>query len=738
MKARTCDLCEDLSPKIVRGIGPTNPKLIILGSAPDEDDERKGFPQAGGKGKVFSATLGPAGLQRSELYITNVVKCRPSNNRKPTRIETANCFSTLKDELRRINCKTIVTLGDYPTKSIVNTGHNISKIRGTPMYSSELRCDVIPTFDPKFLMQGKFHMMGVVINDLKKALSITNGVEIDPPVDYLTDPHSDEGRDYIERCIKNGCSCDIESTGLDPYNGSVIGVSFSVEPRTALYCSFNLHESTIRKILNSGAPITFQYGQFDTYFLKVHGVRVRNWAWDTKYAQNLIAPELPASLAFLNSIYTMYPYYKEYGGTEIRKNIAATPKDVLQFYCNRDADVTEIARIKLKEEVESNNLDDVMNNITMPLARAVVGMRINGIKLDLDALQKWKDYAGPNTEILKDWFEKLGVNPNSGAQVGRYMIDALNISLGNTPTGKPKTDAKTIKSICARYEHPFLDNLLKYREVSKINSTYVETIERFRHGDRLRSELVVGGAETGRLSSRDPNLQNVPESLRNIFIPETNHTLIDADYTQLEMYVLAALSGDILLHNDLNNGVYVPTVIGQSMGWSVEECQLKKKILKGVMYGTLYGRGARAIAIEFGLKVAEAQSIQNSFLDRYPDVKEYLYNERATANRDKKITTPFGRYRHFVGPRAATQSFNYKIQSCASDIMSTTLIQIYNTFPHYTRLSVHDSVILTSPKNQLTDVRVKLKTLLQQPIPQMWNKVFPADIKVGQNWRDVA
>ena len=739
MRKLQCDTCDDLSPRIVWGEGPTKPKLILIGEAPGRDEDAEGRPFVGGAGRILNAVLEEAHLRRSDVYITNVVKCRPPNNRTPTSVEGANCFGTLVDELRGIDCGTIVTLGDYANKAIVDTYFGITKVRGTPMYSNKLRKNVVPTMHPAFVMRGNFEYIGILAGDIEKALRIEAGEEVDPEVNYLVDPLSDEGRDYIDECIKQGCSCDIETTGLDPNNGVILGVSFSHTPRSALYCDFTLHESVVRRILESGAPITFQYGQFDTYFLKVHGIHTRNWVFDTKYAQKLIAPELPSSLSFINSCYTMYPYYKEYGtGGEIRKNISATPKDVLQFYCNRDADVTEIGRRHLTDELEENNLSSLMETITMPLARLVVDIRINGFRIDIDALNEWKDTVGPNTERLKAWFEERGVNPNSPTQLGTFLTEKHGLKLPKTPTGRWKTDAKTIRTLHKRYDLPILDYLIKYREVSKINSTYIEAIDRLRNGDRLHSELVVGGTETGRLSSRDPNLQNVPKDLRNIFIPEDGHTLIDADYRQLEMHVLSVLSEDEQLLSDLTNGVYIPTEIGKSLGWDIEKCESNKKVLKGVMYGTLYGRGARAIGIEFGIRTSDAEGIQRGFLRRYPRVEEYLVNERRTATSTKRITTPFGRRRHFLGDRTATQSYNYKIQSCAADIMSTGLLRCTRTVPvKYFKLSVHDSGIFSVPTGELATYTARIKSALEQPIEQLEGFSFPAEIATGKNWRDV-
>jgi len=581
--------------------------------------------------------------------------------------------------------------------------------------------------------------MSVFINDLQKALDIEEGRRIpDPEVNYMTNPFSEEGNEYINSCKRYGYSCDIETTGLSPYKGKILGLAISCEPGTGIFFKLPEMEDLVRNVLTADCSKTFQFGQFDVFFLKQKGYDVTRWEFDTKYAQNLIAPGLPSALSFLSSIYTMYPYYKDYLGTEMRKNMAAVPQDALAEYCIRDADVTEIVRRELKDELEDDSLTSLMKTITMPLAHAVVDMRLNGLRIDQEVLDNYQDSYGPNTERLKEHFEKLGVNPNSPKQIGEYLVNVHHLPMKVTKTGRPKTDARTIKNLHKKYNIPILDLLIRYRENSKIYSTYIEGIDKIKVNNRLHADLIVGGTETGRLSCRNPNLQNQPKDIRDIFIPEDGHLFVDADYNQLEMHVLYVLSKDKQLGYDLTNDVYIPTEIGKSMGWDEEKCSLMKKVLKGVMYGTLYGRGARAIAIEFGMRVSEAKEVQTGFLDRYPGVRGYLEGERSTATTTGIIVTPFGRRRQFIGDRVATQSYNHKIQSCAGDILSTSTIKVHRRIPRLLKLTIHDEILLSVPEEAVEYWKGELVRIMEEPVPQMDGYSFPASVSTGKNWRECA
>lgn len=735
---KTCERCPDLAPKVILGKGPSNPKLIIIGDPPGHDEYTANEPFVGLSGRFLNGALKRIGIRRDEVYLTSVIKCRPPGNRKPTLPEMGNCLDEyLINELAQLSCKTIVTVGELATKIVCGKCDAIGKIRGTPLKSQLSAHNVIPTVHPSFIIRGNMEYFGIFVGDILKAWRVENE-ELDLNVErrYIYDPHSAEATDYINRCLETGYSADIESTGLDPHRSEVLGIAICNEPHTGLFFKLPENEIEVKRILAHPCAKIFQFGQFDTYFLETKGYEVNGWEFDTKYAQKLIAPELPSSLSFLSSVYTPYPYYKGYAGKEIRKTVTSVPQQVLAEYCITDADATEIVAIELKKELEEYGMTDLMRRTVMPLAHLVVKMRKRGIRIDLEALEQERVNIGPEVASRKKWFEDKGVNPNSPKQLGNFLKNTHNLPLPKTKTGYT-TDSETLTKLHRKYDLPILQQVLDYRDKAKQLSTYIKPIAEKQFNGRIHTELVVGGTTTGRLSSRDPNMQNIPPNLRHVFLPEPNHLIVDADYKQLELHVLAVLSADAALMQDLNSGVYIPIEIGKSMGWDDERAKAHKRILKAVMYGTLYGRGARAIAIEFGITTKEAEAIQRAFLQRFTAVNRYLEGERKQATEQGNITTPFGRRRHFVGSRVATQAYNFKIQSCAADIMSNALIEIEHNIPGGLILSVHDSAVLTIHKEKIDETMPLLKAILERPVAEMRNFSFPATIEVGENWRDV-
>lgn len=747
----SCEVCPGLSHRVVWGEGPSATRLVLIGEAPGSTEDATGRPFVGGAGNILNNALVRAGISRSQVYITNVVKCRPPGNRTPNSSEVLKCFPLLKAELANIKFNCLVPMGNTAFSALLNRQADITTYRGSPTFTEVIThpdgspIKVLPTLHPAFIMRQWLYSE-VLATDLKKAWKYAEDPVYHPPirtetgrlVGYLL-PEDPEAAEYIESLKQTGCAADIETTSLHPWTGEILGIAFSNAPNTGIFLKFPEHIELAKSILEHPCLKIFQFGTFDVFFLQWHGIHTVNYMFDTKFAQNIVCPEMPSSLAFLSSIYTMFPYYKTWKGKEIRKDPGAVPQAILQEYCTQDADATWQCAAPLKEELESEGQTELFNTLIMPLAKVLMSMRSRGIRISHANLQKVSDEIVPQLAMLDHAFAQLGVNPNSPKQLGE-LLTANNIILPKTKTGAFQTDEEALRDAQRRYpEHAILGLIMEFRELNKIDSTYVEGIRKHAVGDRLFAELVIGGTATGRLSSRDPNLQNVPKHFRGVFIPEEGHTFIEVDYKQMELRVAAVLAQDQALLSDIEHGLDIPNKIGAALHYDEERSKKERVLLKAVLYGSLYGRTARSIAIAFNISTASAQSLIDILFRYYPNLRTWLKEQEVFANQNRYLRSAFGRKRFFLEPgRVSNQAFNFPVQSAAADVMLTSLILIDQAFPETLKLTVHDSVLLSVEHHEVDRVVQGVIDILERPIPQLHNYRFATDPQTGPTWGDLS
>lgn len=535
--------------------------------------------------------------------------------------------------------------------------------------------------------------------------------------------------------VRDFLSCDIETTGLDPFKDKIIGLAFSDKPGFAVHFDWPAHIPQLYK-----QPLCFQNGIFDVCFLRQNGVKHVNYVHDTKYMQHVIAPDLPKSLAFFNSIYSPYPYYKEfddkdskYAGRKIRTIIQEIEdREIIRQYCCRDADVTRIAAKRLLVEMKLENVEKPYYEIMIPLANTSINMRLRGTPIDESRLEQAHNEVVGTYDQLQASMEAQGWNPRSTHQM-KQLLDAVGLNVGKS------LDKDALEKLWDKYpDHPILAAIIRHRKLDTDRKVYESMMRSLRNG-RIHTDWDPSGTRTGRIASRDPNLMNLTEHHRDIFIADPGMNLMSADYSRLEIMVAAARSNDPDMINDAWNkdihAEYRKWVYGKE-----EMPYYETRVAKMIVFGAMYGRSAKSIAQQFKVTVNEAQRMIDHLMNRYPTFNRQLEEDKRVAATEGKIRTPFGRVRHFYEGNIKSMAVNTPIQSGAADITLKSL----NRLESETRslagdvlMSVHDQIIIQYPRGEEQEYYSLMKDVMETPVPELGNRRFPIEVKIGPNWKDL-
>jgi DNA polymerase I len=730
-----CQECTLAGGKVVQPYIPLDPvaKVLLVGQAPGKTELITGMPFTGPAGKMLYACLMGAGLDKRRLYITNLVGCKPPEDKKgndlpPTPREIMNCNGRLRQEILDIKPTLIVALGG-PALYELTGQDKIQTARGG-VY--ELRdkyqhkCPVLAVLHPSFVMRQR-QWVETTIKDLQEVNKIIlHGA---PPkeqdYEFLTDPTYEELREYLSR--PGILAFDTETTGLNTRLDKVIGASFSngyTSAAAVLFLPDDPRIPLIKEVLeNPDIPKATQNGTFDCAILRSSlGINVQGMQYDTRLAEQLMNSDMPTSLDHLRAVYTKIKPYKP--SKKEMKNIAHWGKDRMLQYANLDAVCTYQVMVEQKKVITKGQLH-LLETLLIPLIPALNSMSEKGVLVDINWLAGRYASNIPRLRALeKDIKERLAINPHSPKQVKELFQTS-------------SSDRPTLEYYIERGD-PRAENMqliLECRDLRKESGTYLKGLyDRLEEG-YVHTSYNPDGTGTGRLSSENPNLQNIPKHLRRLYIAEPGCYLVSGDYKQLELWTGSVLAPCEILHKDLMDGVDVHSLIAAEIKDFVPE-RLQERIrvvAKTIVFGTFYGRGARSIAIQFGCTVQQAEEWQRICFSKYPGLIKYVkdrYNDYETT---KVVTTPWGRHRVVSSP---TQAFNTPVQSSASDVTLSTIVEMYRQ-GFDLRLTVHDEVVFQCPKEELDAYVIKAKGVFERPIPQLRSNSFPAEFKYGENWYEM-
>ena len=522
-------------------------------------------------------------------------------------------------------------------------------------------------------------------------------------------------------------------------------------------------------LANAGITKYMHNAKFDMTVLQRHGMPVAPPIYDTMVAAWLgnNAPGARYGLKGLTreELNIQMTEIKELIGTGKKQiTMAQVPIEQVTPYAAADVDMTlRLADFVAKPLVDNPQLQNIFDTLEMPLIYVLKDMELAGIKLDTDTLRQMSNqFAARLLELTDEIYQAAGeeFNVNSTQQLSDILFKKLGLptdGIKKTKSGHYSTAAGVLDSL--KGKHIIIDLILEQRSLAKLKSTYVDALPALLNPNtgRVHTNYNQIGISTGRLSSSEPNLQNIPirteqgREIRRAFVAEPGHQLIAADYSQVELRILAHIAQDPgLLQAFANDEDIHAATAATVLGVSIDEIDKhNRRIAKAVNFGLIYGQGAFGLSQGTGMSMDEARAFIKTYFEKYPGVKRYIDDTQKLAAEQGYVETLLGRQRDFSrlaelsGPqrgRAEREAINMPIQGTAADIMKQAMINLHNELSArnmQTRilLQVHDELVLEAPDAEVADAakltRDVMSSAYKLRVP------LKVDVEIGQNWLEM-
>ena len=583
---------------------------------------------------------------------------------------------------------------------------------------------------------------------------------------------------FIKKIITKKEICiDTETTGIDANNVQLVGLSFSNTTHTGYYLPVaNDGDGTdgANHILNQLKPlfedetITWigQNLKYDFLVLKWYGVLLKGKTFDTMLAHYVIEPEGRRSMDILSEQFLGYaPVGIETLIGKKGKNqgtMRDVPLDQITEYAAEDADITFQLKECFEPLLTKREVKRVFEEVENPLMQVLVDMEFEGIKVDEQFLNEYSKVLEADIKISEERvFEQAGVRFNlaSPKQLGEVLFDILKIDpkAKKTKTGQYATGEDVLTKLAAK--HKIVDDILNFRELSKLKSTYVDALPAILNPKtgRIHTSYAQAVAVTGRLSSTNPNLQNIPirsergREVRKAFIPrDPSRILVSADYSQIELRVVAAISGDPNMCDAFKQGKDIHTATAAKV-YGIAESEVTKEQrykAKSVNFGIIYGQGAFGLAENLGISRTEAKEIIDNYKKEFPNIQLYMDQQINKAKEQGFVETLMGRKRWLrdinssnftVRGFAERNAINSPIQGSAADMIKLAMIKIHHEMKkqHWESkmiLQVHDELVFDAVESELPALKELILSCMTTAM-QLPNGVpVEAEIGQGKNW----
>lgn len=566
-------------------------------------------------------------------------------------------------------------------------------------------------------------------------------------------------------------SLDTETTGTEPMNAELVGMSFSITENQAFYVPVPKEASEALKIVNEFRLVfenehSLKVGQnikYDMIILQNYGIEVKGPLFDTMIAHYILQPELRHGMDYLAEIYLHYRtiHIDELIGTKGKnqKNMRdLDPKEVYRYACE-DADITLKLKNVLEKELKENDAEQLFYDIEMPLVPVLVNIERNGVLLDTEALKQSSIHFTKQMErIEQEIYELAGETFNiaSPKQVGEVLFDKLKITekAKKTKTGQYVTSEEVLESL--RHKHPVVEKVLEHRGLKKLLGTYIDALPQLinpRTG-RVHTSFNQTVTSTGRLSSSNPNLQNIPvrdengREIRKAFISDEDCLFFSADYSQIELRIMAHLSEDKNMIDAFlsNHDIHASTAakVYKTDLESVDSDMRRKA--KTANFGIIYGISVFGLAERMNVDRKEAKELIDGYFETYPNVKSYMDKSIEIAREKGYVETIFHRKRFLpdinsrnavVRGYAERNAINAPIQGSAADIIKVAMVRIYQRFraeeiQAKMILQVHDELNFSVPAHE----KERVEEIVIQEMESAYRMHVPlkADCGWGKNW----
>lgn len=626
-------------------------------------------------------------------------------------------------------------------------------------------------------VNGQIDLFGTVSPSEKETLIPTEPAEYKTIED--TKPHYElidsleKIKELAQKLNQQKSFCfDTETTGVDPLKAELVGVAFSFKENEGYYVPVPLDNEEATKIIeplkasleNESIEKVAHNIKYDYLILSRYGIDVKGPFFDTMIAHYLFQPDMKHGMDFLSETYLGYkPVSIETLIGKKGKNqlsMDALPPEQVKDYASEDADITYQLKTLFEEKIQDEHIRKLFYEVEMPLTKVLAKMESEGIRLDTDALSSFSEELGDSIEKYQSEIIQLAgteFNIDSPKQLGQVLYEVMKITdkPKKTKTGQYSTSEDVLSKMAN--DHEIIPKILDYRSVKKLKSTYVDALPELvnQRTNRLHTTYMQTVAATGRLSSNNPNLQNIPirtekgREIRKAFIPTNDeYTLLAADYSQIELRIIAALSEDKNMQQAFidREDIHASTASKVfDVGLQEVTREMRSKA-KAVNFGIIYGQSAFGLSQNLNIPRKEAKEIIESYFAQYPNLKNYMDNIVEKAKEQGYVETILGRRRYLkdinsgnavVRGHAERNAVNAPIQGSAADIIKLAMIDIDKVFIEQgirskMLLQVHDELVFDVPKEELEVVQPLVKEKMENAIKM----AVPLEIEMehGVNW----
>ena len=592
-------------------------------------------------------------------------------------------------------------------------------------------------------------------------------------VEYQLIDTEEKRKEIIQKLLTTEIlSIDTETTGTEPMEAELVGMSFSDAENRAYYVPVPANRDEALKIVNELRPLyenenSMKVGQnikYDMIVLQNYGVQVKGKLFDTMLAHYVLQPELRHNMDYLAEIYLQYQtiHIDELIGArgKNQKNMRDLPAEDVYRYACEDADVTLKLKNVLEKELKEQSAEHLFYEIEMPLVPVLVNIESNGVRIDTEALRQSSEHFTLRLqEIEKEIYALAGgetFNIASPKQVGEVLFDRLKIvdKAKKTKTGQYVTSEEVLESL--RSKHAIIGKILEYRGLKKLLSTYIDALPQLinpRTG-RIHTSFNQAVTATGRLSSSNPNLQNIPirdedgKEIRKAFIPDDGCEFFSADYSQIELRIMAHLSQDKNMIDAFLSGYDIHAATAAKI-YKVDindvTADMRRKA-KTANFGIIYGISVFGLAERMNVPRQEAKELIDGYFETYPQVKEYMDRSIQVARENGYVETIFHRKRFLpdinsrnavVRGYAERNAINAPIQGSAADIIKVAMSLICqrlqsNNLKAKMILQVHDELNFSVPEAE----KEIIQKIVIEEMERAYRMLVPlkADCGWGKNW----
>lgn len=580
----------------------------------------------------------------------------------------------------------------------------------------------------------------------------------------------------IQELQKHNEICfDTETTGMDANTAALVGMSFSVRTGAAWYVPFPENSEDAQKLIKQFKPLFSDAGKtwvgqnikYDLLILKWMDVEVAGLLFDTMLAHYVIEPEGKHGMDALSEKYLGYEpiHIEELIGKKGKNQgtMREVEPDKLKEYAGEDADITLQLKQIFVPLLKQKEVERVFEQVENPLVKVLADMEYEGIRIDVAFLKDYSKELDREAKAAEERvYKEAGVRFNLGSpkQLGEVLFDKLKLdpSAKKTKTGQYQTGEDVLLKLAAK-GHDIVDSILTFRELTKLKSTYVDALPELIHPKTGRVHTTYGQAVavTGRLASNNPNLQNIPvrtdrgKEIRKAFIPRSeDYVLLSADYSQIELRIVAAISGDVNMCTAFRSGTDIHTATAAKV-YNVPEAEVTKEMrykAKSVNFGIIYGQGAFGLADNLGISRTEAKEIIDNYKKQFPGIQRYMDDTIAFAKKNGYVETLMGRKRWLkdigssnftVRGFAERNAINSPIQGTAADMIKLAMQKVHAEIKKVKLksrmiLQVHDELIFDAHHSEVATLKPMILSCMESALLLPNNVPVIAECGEGKNW----